>query len=97
MPASAGGGYSFGWLRFPRCLRRYRGCHLLLHVVWHMLGSDRALALAAKLCDAGFLYAANAEGATYSWQWRFWRGSPAQRQLQAVGSGMPVEEARLIT
>jgi len=32
----------------------------------------------------GFLYGEDADGGELVWQWCFWRGSPAARQLEAV-------------
>jgi hypothetical protein len=81
---SSGGGYSYQWERFPRCLRQYRGVGIVLHTLtWHLIG-PRTHDVALYLHRLGFLYA-EAEGDVYTWQWRFWRGSPHARALRNIG------------
>lgn len=77
-----GGGYSFVKLRFPCCLWDYPGVYQrALHTHWHFRGPERTARLLKRLLTWGFAYAAS-EGAVSEWQWRFWRGSPLQREMR---------------
>ncbi len=76
-------GYSFTISRFPRCLRNYRGVVMPFHALHHLIGANATRKVMNKLHLAGFLYAED-EGSVYSWQWRFWRGSPHARAWKVI-------------
>lgn len=71
------------WTWFPWCLRQYHGVGIPFHALGHALGSERLYRLMLRLHMMGFLYAEH-EGDLYSWQWRFWRGSPHARRLREI-------------
>lgn len=81
---NAGGVYAFVKLRFPCCLvDHFRGSGLMcaaLHAMGHVSVKTSRGTLGA-LVRWGLAYG-EAEGATCRWQWRFWRGSPLQREMR---------------